>query len=149
MSVVTRFVVPLAAVLVLAGCGPVTTVPPEASAPLMATQQETRGVEASSTPGVTQPATPLGLPAGMPLPPGSQEIAPPVGFIAAWTSDADPPQVYGYYLEALAGAGFSIDDAVPGGEAAIIRFTSLDGTSYQLDMTGHAPVAIALGPPHD
>jgi hypothetical protein len=69
------------------------------------------------------------------------------GLTASWTSDALPPEIYDFYLDALEDAGFGIDLEGPGGGAAIIRFHAADGTAYQLSFTGSGPVVIDLGPP--
>lgn len=86
----------------------------------------------------------------MPVYPDAREVEPAVTdwAIAAWSIAAEPPDVYAFYLSELPRAGFVIDGAMPGGDAAAIRFSSAGGDSYQLDLVGHAPVLITLGAPH-
>ena len=113
---------------------------------------ETPGAGASTT-HTTAPAslapTAVSMPAGFPVHRSMQPVEPEPRSIAAWESDELPPDVYEFYLDRLPRAGFVIDLAGPGGEAAIIRFTSPDGIAYQLDLTGRSPLEVALGPPHD
>ena len=86
-------------------------------------------------------------PADLPLYPGSAPAQRAGGSsaIAAWAVEADPPAVYEFYVRELPAAGYRIDGAAPGGDAAVIRFSAPDGTAYQLDLTGHEPVQIVLG----
>lgn len=93
--------------------------------------------------------SPPAVPDAMPIYPGAWEVTPANGWaIAGWTADAEPPDVYRFYVEELPLAGFTLENAAPGGTVAIIRFTDADGTRYQLDLTGVDPVQIALGAPH-
>jgi hypothetical protein len=89
-----------------------------------------------------------GVPAGFPIYPGSLQMA-SGDLLARWAVDADPPAVLAHFLAELPRAGFEIVEQLAGGDAAIIRFSSADGFAYQLDLTGHDPVQVALGPPHD
>jgi hypothetical protein len=105
---------------------------------------------ASATATVADASLPP-LPGGFPLPSGAEEAYVPASSsaIAAWTVDEEPPVIYDFYRSALADGGYDISLDAPGGEAAILRFTSADGAEYQLDLTGSAPVRIELGAPHD
>lgn len=105
----------------------------------------------SPSPGSPPPATPAPtMPAGFPVHPSMVEETPEPRFIASWTSDALPSDVYDYYLAELVAAGFVIDVEGPGGEAAILRFHAPDGTPFQLNLLGYVgrPVEVHLGPPH-
>lgn len=136
------------AALALAGCAGGSTgspAPSSLASPMpMATPFSTYVATATSMPVLV-------MPTGMPVPAGAVGVGPPVGggALEAWTVDADPPDVYDFFVRELAAAGFSVDGAFPGGDAAIIRFSSADGTGYQLDLTGHDPVRVTLGVPHD
>jgi hypothetical protein len=133
--------------LLLAGCmgpglGP-GSVQPSDPPGASASATQTTAADATSVP------TAVPMPAGFPVHSSMVPVEPEPRYIAAWESDELPPEVYAFYLEQLSQAGFALDLAAPGGEAAIIRFTAPDGIAYQLDMTGRAPVEIALGPRHD
>jgi hypothetical protein len=56
--------------------------------------------------------------------------------IARWTVDATGPDVYGFYLDALPAAGFVVRDSFPGGNVAVIRFTTPDGDTLDLSLVG-------------
>ncbi len=112
------------------------------------------GTDANATggahgPEASTPTVPPPMPSGFPVHDSMEPVEPDGAYIAAWESGAMPPEVYDFYLAELAAAGFVIELEGPGGEAAIIRFSSPDGTAYQLDMTGRSPLRLALGPPHD
>ncbi len=131
----------------LAGCaGSVSSPhPPATDSPLLQPSLAP-DVEASPTPGGSLPDLPRDLPvhpAAIPVQP------PPTDAIGAWTVNADPPEVYDFYLGALPAAGFTIDVAAPGGDVAIIRFSAPDGSPYQLDLSGHDPAHVSLRVPHD
>jgi hypothetical protein len=136
--------------LLVAGCaGPGQA--PGSAAPSLPT-----GSVATATAGASAPdasaasAAPLPpMPGGFPVHESMDAVEADGHYIAAWESDADPPRVYDFYLARLPAAGFVIDLEGPGGEAAIIRFSSPDGIAYQLDLTGRSPLKVALGPPHD
>jgi hypothetical protein len=126
--------------LLLAGCaGPGATATGLRSRPAAATPAESFASIPSAA--ATVPA----MPEGFPLHPSMQVTEPGLGYIAAWTSDALPPELYSFYTEELPPAGFEIDLEAPGGEVAVIRFHAPDGTEYQLDMSGSH---LSLGPPH-
>lgn len=149
MSAAGRFVTLSILAALLLGCGAAPAATEVSGATATTTSSPTPGVDASPTPGeATRAATPA-IPAGMPIYPGAEEETPTAGTTARWATDADPPDVYDFFLEALPAAGFTVDAALPGGDAAIIRFTSRGGTAYQLDLTGHEPVSIVLAAPHD
>ncbi|HSM38834.1 MAG TPA: hypothetical protein VK838_05820, partial [Candidatus Limnocylindrales bacterium] len=98
--------------------------------------------------GPSPPA--LMVPAALPVFPGALAAEPTDPWaIAAWTVDEQPPDVYEFYVGELPPSGFLVEHAAPGGQVAIIRFSSADGTSYQLDLTGAGPVHLQLGAPHD
>ncbi len=135
------------AALLLAGCAEPGLAPGSASpSGAAATSSAAPGTDA---PGAPASATPLPLPAGFPVHESMDQVAADGGYVAVWASDALPSQVYDFYVGELAAAGFVIDLEGPGGEAAIIRFTSPDGIAYQLDLTGRGPAEITLGAPHD
>jgi hypothetical protein len=89
------------------------------------------------------------MPAGLPLHDSMEPIEADEGYIAAWETTAVPQEIYTFFVDELPAAGFVVNLAAPGGDAAILRFTSPDGIAYQLDLTGHFPMEVALGPPHD
>jgi hypothetical protein len=86
------------------------------------------------TPAPSLPAVPDGLP----VMPGALAADPPTepGSIALWTVDAIGPDVYNYYLDALPAAGFAIQGRFPGGNVAIIRFTTPGGDTFDLALVG-------------
>jgi hypothetical protein len=98
------------------------------------------------------PASLPALPADLPLPPGAVEAEVPSGdpaTIASWTVEGGDMTPFDFFSEALPPAGFPIDLAAPGGEAAVIRFRTPGGQALQLDITGFDPVRIDLRPVHD
>ncbi len=134
--------------LLLAGCaGPMAT----ASGPPAHTHTMSLPPTVSTAPSETESAmpdvTPPPLPSGFPVHASMTARGAGPGVTSSWTSDALPPEIYDYYLEALRDAGFVIDLEGPGGGAAIIRFHATDGTAYQLTFTGLGPVEIDLGAP--
>lgn len=138
----------------LAGCaGPGATgsgPSPSVGATIGQSAAESAWPTASPT-GSTSSVAPLpALPDGFPVHPSMVERMPEPRFIASWTSDAMPSEIYDYYLAELVAAGFVIDVEGPGGEVAVIRFHTPDGTPYQLDLKGYyrQPVEVDLGPPH-
>ena len=95
----------------------------------------------SDTPAAGTPTPAPSLPAvpdGMPVMPGAVAADPRTepGSIASWTIDAIGPDVYRYYLDALPAAGFAIHRRFPGGNVAIIRFTTPDGDTFDLALVG-------------
>jgi hypothetical protein len=123
---VTRVVV--AMVVMLAGCG-------------------TSGATGSGSPGevtTTPPTSPAsaaspGIPKGFPVFAGAQPVTPlpsEAGLVARWRTEANGAALYGFYVDALPTAGFSVQQLLPGGAAAIIRFTGPDGVSLSLSLTG-------------
>ncbi len=146
MMHVTRLTSLAVIATLLAGCaGSVSTSQVPTTAPRSLAPSQPSGVDASPTPGETRP----GLPGEMPVHPAADVVQPPpTEAIGAWTVNADPPEVYEFYLRALPAAGFTIELAAPGGDVAIIRFSAPDGSDYQLDLTGHDPVHVALAAPH-
>ena len=70
--------------------------------------------------------------------PGAVVVDPPTepGSIARWMVDAIGPDVYTYYLHALPAAGFAIQGRYPGGNVAIIRFTTPNGDTFDLALVG-------------
>lgn len=154
----------LAAVLalVLAGCGgnggarsPAgATVPPPASPGGASPADASPTVAPASAGPAASPAAPR-LPSaldGFPVHPEAVSDAgavDPPAVVAAWViPHVAPPEVYQFYLDELPAAGFTIEGAFPGGEAAIVRFTAPDGSSWQLDFIGPEPERLRLGPPH-
>lgn len=147
----------LAASVVFGACAGSSASMPGATANLPAPSEAAAQPTGQPSPPATPPtsdgprSSPLALPAGMPVYPGASQAAPAdEGWvIAAWTASADPPAVYDFYLAALPDAGFELDGIYPGGDVAILRFSAPDGLAYQLDLTGHDPVLIRVGAPHD
>ena len=141
----------LMAVALVACSSPAATIPaPSASAGPSDSVPTGRASPPATAPdsGPSPPA--LVIPVALPVFPGALAAEPTNPWaIAAWAVDAQPPDVYGFYVAELPASGFLVEQAGPGGDVAIIRFSSADGTSYQLDLTGAGPVHIQLGAPHD
>ncbi|HEY8177516.1 MAG TPA: hypothetical protein VIH19_02865 [Candidatus Limnocylindria bacterium] len=76
------------------------------------------------------PVMPEAVPADPP--PTEREV------IAGWTVDAVGPEVYAFYLDALPAAGFVVTERFPGGNVAVIRFTTPDGDTLDLALVGEA-----------
>jgi hypothetical protein len=79
------------------------------------------------------------IPAGLPVMPGAQVVnAQPAdpGHIARWMADDIGPDVYAFYLDALPATGFVIEERFPGGNVAVIRFSTPDGTVLDLALIG-------------
>jgi len=119
----------------VAGCIPGATAEPTVSPTL----------SASAAPSAPPMESPGALPSVPDVPPGlpvmpDAEPADPLpadpGLIARWAVDAIGPDVYAFYLEALPAAGFAIRDEFPGGNVAVIRFTTPDGTTLDLSLVG-------------
>ena len=129
----------------LAGCaGPAATATgPASQSP---TGAPIESLAANPSAGASLPP----MPAGFPVHRAMDEVEPDAGYIAAWTHDALPPDVYAYYVEELPAAGFVVDLEGPGGSVAVIRFHAPDGTPYQLDMywLDTNLGRVTLGPPH-
>jgi hypothetical protein len=95
----------------------------------------------STTPALGTPTPIPSLPAvpdDLPVMPGAVTADPRTepGSIARWTVDAVGPEVYRFYLDALPAAGFAIDGRFPGGNVAIIRFTTPEGDTLDLALVG-------------
>lgn len=132
------------------GCSPGATAPPPASSLSAApATMEVAGTPPPSS-ALSDAASPRAtMPAGFPVYPGSRVQPATAGLLARWSVDADPPAVLAWFLEELPRAGLAITEQLPGGDAAILRLSSADGAPYQLDLAGHDPVQVSLGPPHD
>ena len=79
-----------------------------------------------------------GVPAGFPIMPGSEPVEPlpdEPGLIGRWVSSANGSNVYAFFVEALPAAGYEIDELLPGGSVAVIRFTSVGGEGLDLQLT--------------
>jgi hypothetical protein len=132
--------------VLLAGCaGPMATATGPSSPASASDDPRTAGPAASA--GATVPPSVPPLPDGFPIHGSMEPREAGQGSTAAWSSDAEPPAIYDFYLDALEAAGYVIDLAAPGGAAAIVRFHAADGTPYQLTLTGSGPITVELGPP--
>ena len=83
--------------------------------------------------------SPPDIPAGMPVMPGAEVVnAQPAdpGHIARWMADDIGPDVYAFYLDALPAAGFAIEERFPGGNVAVMRFSTPEGTVLDLALVG-------------
>lgn len=131
--------------LLLAGCaGPMAT----ASGPSSPSDAASVAGSASPPASIVDASTPASappLPDRFPVHASMDAQDAPAGLTARWTTDASPPDVYDFYLGALADAGYVIDLEAPGGAAAIIRFHDADGTAYQLNFFGSGPLTVELG----
>jgi hypothetical protein len=117
------------------GCVPAATVEPSAT-PLATASTGTRSMLPTGSPGSSHPAE---VPAGLPVMPGAEAVdAQPAepGHIVRWMVDAIGPEVYGFYLSALPAAGFVVEGRFPGGNVAVIRFRTPDGTTLDLALVG-------------
>ena len=80
-----------------------------------------------------------GVPADFPIMPGSVAVEPlpeEPGLLGRWTSAADGSQAYAFFVEALPASGFRIDELLPGGSVAVIRFATAGGEVLDLQLTG-------------
>jgi hypothetical protein len=102
---------------------------------------------ASPSPSPSMPDVPVGLP----VMPGADPAEPDPGVMAGWLVDAVGPDVYRFYLDALPAAGFAVTDRFPGGNVAVIRFTTPDGITLDLSLVGEGEgslrTRIELRPP--
>lgn len=126
----------LIAATAIPGCNPGATAEPTI-APTVSASAAMPSAPSTQSPGAL-PSVP-DLPAGMPVmsdaEPADALPADP-GLIARWTVDAIGPDVYAFYLDALPTAGFAIQDEFPGGNVAVIRFSTPDGTTLDLSLVG-------------
>ena len=93
-------------------------------------------VTISPSPGATELT---GVPDGFPIMPGSVAVEPLPGeprLLGRWTSPADGSQAYAFFVEALPASGFRIDELLPGGSVAVIRFATAGGEELDLQLTG-------------
>ena len=119
-----------------ASCVPAATTEPS-STPLAGRSAGTQAASPTESPSAL-PSLPE-LPAGLPVMPGAQTVnAQPSdpGHIARWMVDAIGPDVYAFYLDALPAAGFVIEGRFPGGNVAVIRFSTANGTTLDLALIG-------------
>jgi hypothetical protein len=89
----------------------------------------------SPSPGATGLA---GVPADFPIMPGSEAVVSlpdEPGLLGRWTSTANGAKVYAFFVEALPAAGYRIDELLPGGSVAVIRFSSASGVRLDLQLT--------------
>jgi hypothetical protein len=132
--------------LPLAACGPAAT----ATSSLGTAATPTPRFTASATPGASTLAT---VPAGLPMMSGAQAVEPlpeEPRLVARWTSGANGAQVYDFFVEALPAAGFQVDQLAPGGDAAIIVFSTPGGFQLSLSLTAEgAGTRIDLRLPDD
>ncbi len=118
--------------LLLAACSPASTVTGSLAAASTPTHT------ASSTPASSPHSTGPAVPADFPVMPGSDAVAPlphVPSLLARWTTATDGAQVYGFFVAALPAAGFEIEQLAPGGDAAIIIFTSPGAPQLELSLT--------------
>jgi hypothetical protein len=103
---------------------------------------------APAAPSATRPPTALpvastirALPSDFPVMPGSMTAEPPssdAGLIASWTTAANGPRIYDFYVSALPAVGYPIEGLYPGGSVAIIRCRAPDGGIWQVVITAGA-----------
>ena len=119
-----------------ASCVPAATIEPS-STPLAGGSAGTQAANPTESPSALPSL--LDVPAGLPVMPGAQTVtAEPSdpGHIARWMVDAIGPDVYAFYIDALPAAGFVIEGRFPGGNVAVIRFSTPDGTTLDLALVG-------------
>lgn len=138
------------AMMLASGCSPGASeqTPSASVSGASASPDDTHLPPASVAPSVAGSAS-AAVPAGFPVYPGSREEPAAAGLFGRWTVDADPPAVLAYFVDELTRAGYAITEQLPGGDTAVVRFSSADGSHYQLDLSGHDPVQVSLAPPHD
>jgi hypothetical protein len=79
-----------------------------------------------------------GVPAGFPIMPGSTAVEPlptEPGLLGRWTQPVNGSVVYRFFVDALPAAGFRVDQLLPGGAVAVIRFTTAGGDGLDLQLT--------------
>jgi hypothetical protein len=118
-----------AVVLLLAGCGD----PLETSTGSPAGEGTPNPVgSVSSLPSTGE------IPAGFPVFEGAELISPvpaEPGLIARWLTNANGAAVYRFYADALPQSEFTVQELLPGGSAAVIRFTGADGIPLEVSLT--------------
>lgn len=126
--------------VVAAACGTGETTEPTLNPSLGASPPASAGPmssSASASSSASQSAAAIVLPDGFPVMPGAVADDPPrhADAAASWQTDAVGPQVYDWYVENLPPAGFPIDGLYPGGEAAVILFSTPGGQALQVAIT--------------
>lgn len=120
---------PVVLLLMLAACGPAAT----------ATSSLGAAATASATPTPSSAGSPLATPpTGFPVMPGSEAVASLPNdpqLVARWMSAANGALVYDFFVEALPAASFRVDQLAPGGEAAIITFSTPGGSQFAVSLT--------------
>ena len=135
-----RSVAGTVALLIAAGITAACTAPGATAEPT-STPVATGMASPSTTPAAGTPTPAPSLPAvpdELPVMPGAVAADPRTepGSIARWAVDAIGPKVYRFYLDALPAAGFAVDGRFPGGNVAIIRFTTPSGDTLDLALVG-------------
>ena len=91
-----------------------------------------------------------GIPADFPVMDGMEptEGSPSPDVILAWRTSANGAEVFAFYDQQLAAAGYEVGLAGPGGSVAVFRFTPPAGTELQLDLyADDSGTTVELRPP--
>jgi hypothetical protein len=128
----------LIAAIVTAGCGPIQSSQATAPSGTPPSGGSTPAIpsSAAATASPSPSASLSQVPAGLPVVPRAEPVDPDPGVIGRWEVAAIGPDVYQFYLDALPAAGFVVTDRYPGGNVAVIRFATPDGTSLDLALVG-------------
>lgn len=136
--------------LLLAGCSTVASRTPAGSDGDAATPPPPAGSAPSvrdSPPVATAGGTPgPGVPADVPIPEGSVrlDVGAEDGLLATWSVALNGADAYAWFGEALPAAGYPIEELIPGGTAAIVRFRGRDGAAWLLILRGMNPLIVEL-----
>ena len=113
-----------------------------ACAPPAETSPASQDVVVTATPAPTDAGSPAAtppaaVPDGFPVYPGAESVTTQAepGLVARWIASADGAEVYEFYLRALPAAGLVIEQRLPGGAAAVIRFSVPDGQLLDVSLT--------------
>jgi len=136
-------------VLVATACNSARPVPSPSSrdvavsTPLHRTGAPTATVPATATVAPTPRPT---VPADFPLPAGAVPVAVPADgeILARWTVQLSGAAAYDHFVAALPGAGYAIEELIPGGTAAVIRLRGPGGASWLLILSGRDPLVIEI-----
>jgi len=145
----TQLLMSLVLLVLGSGCDrpgptPSTVATSSSATAVSASVPQTTSVPSASAPAVEPPET---LPVGLPAPP--EGVALPVSgedpsLAARWSTPRDGQEVYGYYLDALPGAGFGVTGAYPGGTAAVITVDAPDGSPWAISLSGRDPLIVEV-----
>lgn len=136
-------------VLAAAGCVDVPRATPPGSGRSPGASSPPVSSRLSPDPTETAFATPSAwadIPAGFPVPAGAVRVVAPRDddLLARWSSQISGADAYAYYTSSLPAAGYPIEELVPGGTAAVIRFRGPGDEAWVLILSGVDPLTIEL-----